>query len=186
MRKRDVSAGARYRSFFTTDLGVGGVVASNEGLVEVFLPFGGDKLEVVTEQISARYPSASEESLLTKEAAALLTRYFSGDLVSFHLPIDTQGFTVFQWAVYEAVMAIPPGEVRSYSLIAAEIGRPLAARGIGGAMARNPLPVIVPCHRIVGKTGKMTGYSASGGIASKQWLLNMEKMTAGKNRTKSG
>jgi methylated-DNA-[protein]-cysteine S-methyltransferase len=85
------------------------------------------------------------------------------------------GFTPFQQRVYRAVMKIPFGEVMSYGGIARMIGQPEAARGIGGAMARNPLPIIIPCHRVVGSSGKLTGYSAPGGIASKSWLLEMER-----------
>jgi methylated-DNA-[protein]-cysteine S-methyltransferase len=173
-----------YRSLFATDLGVGGVVASDEGLVEVYLPFGGEDREAMAARIAARYPAAEKENPLTIEAAGLLARYFAGEPVDFDVPIDRQEFTPFQWAVYEAVRAIPAGEVRSYSQVAAEIGRPRGARGIGGAMARNPLPVIIPCHRVVGKSGRMTGYSAPGGIVSKQWLLSMEKKPR-KNRVVS-
>jgi O-6-methylguanine DNA methyltransferase len=83
-------------------------------------------------------------------------------------------------------MAIPYGEQRSYSQVAAEIGRPKAARGIGGAMAANSLPIIIPCHRVVGKSGSMTGYSAAGGIGSKIWLLNMEQLAVKKKLSKNG
>jgi methylated-DNA-[protein]-cysteine S-methyltransferase len=163
-----------YGSLFETGLGVGGVVAGEEGLIEVFLPFDGKSREALAAQIAGRYPAARGESPLTKQAAELLARYFAGGPVAFGLPIDRSDFTPFQWSVYRDVMAIPYGEVKSYSQVAAEIGRPLAARGIGGAMARNPLPIIIPCHRVVGKSGKMTGYSAPGGVASKQWLLETE------------
>lgn len=179
MKRHERHPAAAYRSLFATDLGVGGVVASDEGLVEVYLPFDGADREGMTARIAARYPVAAKESPLTRKAAGLLARYFDGESVTFDVPIDRQGFTPFQWAVYEAVRAIPAGEVRSYSQVAAEIGRPRAARGIGGAMARNPLPIIIPCHRVVGKTGGMTGYSAPGGIVSKQWLLAMEKKVSG-------
>lgn len=186
MRRQDRYAVAVARSLFETGLGFGGVVAGDEGLIEVFLPFDGETGEGVAAQIAARYPSASEESPLTRQAALLLAGYFAGEPVTFDLPIDRRGFTPFQWEVYEAVMAIPCGEVRSYSRIAAEIGKPRAARGIGGAMARNPLPIIIPCHRVVGKSGEMTGYSAAGGVVTKRWLLNMEKIGEGKKPNKNG
>ncbi len=180
MKRRERHPATAFRSLFTTDLGVGGVVASDEGLLEVFLPFGGEGRETIAAQIAARYPAAAGESPLTRAAADLLKRYFAGEPVDFDLPIDREGFTPFQWAVYRAVMAIPSGETKSYSRIAAEIGRPRGARGIGGAMARNPLPIIIPCHRVVGKSGGMTGYTAPGGVVSKAWLLEMEKRLAKK------
>ena len=92
----------------------------------------------------------------------------------FDLPVDRGAFTPFQAVVYEEVAEITYGVVRSYAEIAARIGRPRTARGVGSAMARNPLPIIIPCHRVVGVSGALTGYSAPGGIMSKEWLLQME------------
>lgn len=186
MRKSDRDAAATYRSLFETGIGVGAVVASAEGLVEVFPPFGVEEQGAMSAQIAARYPFATEESPLTRRAAALLARYFAGKPVVFDIPIDWRGFTPFQRAVYQAVRAIPAGEVRSYSEVAAEVGQPRGARGVGGAMARNPLPIIIPCHRVVGKSGGLTGYSAPGGIGSKLWLLKMENGASLKNRAKPG
>jgi methylated-DNA-[protein]-cysteine S-methyltransferase len=181
MRQKVRHPAETFCSFYVTAQGTGGVVASNSGLLEVFLPFGGEDLEGVMAQIAIRYSAPLAESSLTRTAAALLARYFAGEQVVFDVPIDRCGYTPFQWAVYEAVMTIPYGEVRSYSQVAAEIGRPKAARGIGGAMARNSLPIIIPCHRVVGKSGSMTGYSAAGGIGSKIWLLKMEQLAVKKS-----
>jgi methylated-DNA-[protein]-cysteine S-methyltransferase len=184
MRKK---SGVReaYCSLFTTRLGIGGVVASARGLLEIFLPFGGESTDRVRARFLARYPVDLGESLLTRQAAELLDRYFAGEEVHFDLPVDRSGFTPFQADVYKAVEKIPFGEVKSYAGIAGEIGRPRAARGVGGAMARNPLPIIIPCHRVVGKSGEMTGYSAAGGVESKQLLLEMEKRGLRKSRTKT-
>lgn len=185
MRRQDRQSAGTYYSLFVADIGTGGVVAGPDGLLEVFLPFAGETGDTLVAQIAARYPFATEESPLTRKAADLLAAYFAGVPVAFDLPIDRRGFTLFQWDVYRAVMTIPYGEMRSYSQVATEIGRPRAARGIGGAMARNPLPIIIPCHRVVGKSGGMTGYSAPGGIVSKLWLLKMEQLPIGKNRIKT-
>jgi methylated-DNA-[protein]-cysteine S-methyltransferase len=184
MRRQKRQAGEMYYSLFTSAIGTGAVVAGAEGLLEVFPPFGETK-ETLLNQLAARYPSAAGESSLTRKAADLLAAYFAGVPVAFDLPIDRRGFTPFQWEVYTAVLAIPYGDVKSYSRVAAELGRPRAARGIGGAMARNPLPIIIPCHRVVGKSGGMTGYSAAGGVESKRWLLEMEQRPERKNRTKT-
>ena len=165
------------RSLFETVLGAGGVVAGDAGLLEVFPPFGGENAAAMAARIADRYPDAVEESDLTRRAASLLTRYFAGEPVDFDIPIDFRHFTPFQEAIYRMVTTIPRGEVRSYSRVAEETGRPRAARGVGRAMARNPLPIVIPCHRVVGKSGDLTGYSAAGGIDSKRWLLETERRT---------
>jgi methylated-DNA-[protein]-cysteine S-methyltransferase len=175
MRKSSHVEEKVYRSFFETSLGVGVVTAGVDGLRDAILPFGGATAEQLAERLSARHVALDGESSLTRTAAELLSRYFAGERVSFDLPVAMDGFTPFQQRVYRAVMKIPFGEVMSYGGIARMIGQPEAARGIGGAMARNPLPIIIPCHRVVGSSGKLTGYSAPGGIASKSWLLEMER-----------
>jgi methylated-DNA-[protein]-cysteine S-methyltransferase len=173
MEKRNAAAG-KYRSLFITSMGCGGVVASVEGLVEIFLPFAGESENDMGKRIARLYPLAIEENLVTREAARLLEKYFAGEKIRFGFPIDRRGFTPFQSAVYEVVTKISRGTVLTYAEVAALIGRPRAARGIGSAMARNPLPVVIPCHRVVGASGALTGYSGPGGIMSKRWLLDME------------
>ena len=100
--------------------------------------------------------------------------YFAGKRQSFTLPIDWQQFTDFQIDVYRAVISVPFGQTRTYGQIAAQIGRPKAARAVGAANAANPLPIIIPCHRLVGKDGTLRGYGGKGGIKTKQWLLDLE------------
>lgn len=173
IRKRTLET-VGYRSLFETALGFGAVVAGDRGIVEVILPFSGESEELLTQRILLLYPFAVSENRVTMEAAISLQRYFAGEKVSFNFPIDRSCFTPFQDEVYEAVSRIPYGSVKSYGEIAALIGRPTAARGVGSAMARNPLPVIIPCHRVVGSSGDLTGYSAEGGVKSKKWLLHME------------
>ena len=171
--KRDAQAG-RYRSLFGTTLGYGGGVASEEGLLEVFLLFAGESEIEMARRIVDLYPFTRAENSVTREAALLLRKYFAGERVRFDLPVDRRAFTPFQAVVYGAVAEIAYGVVRSYADVAARIGRPRTARGVGSAMARNPLPIIIPCHRVVGASGALTGYSAPGGVMSKQWLLQME------------
>jgi methylated-DNA-[protein]-cysteine S-methyltransferase len=177
-RKRNAAEG-KYRSLFGTALGFGGVVASEQGLLEVFLPFSGDNEVQIAAHLATLYPHAAGEDRLTRQGADLLRRYFAGERVKFDLPIDWSGFTPFQTVVYRTVAEIPYGVAESYAAIAARIGRPRAARGIGTAMARNPLPIIIPCHRVVGTSGALTGYSAPGGVMSKKWLLQLEGAAAG-------
>lgn len=142
--------------------------------MEVFLPSPVGTCETMVTRIASFYPASLGESPLTRKAASLLARYFAGEKVKFELPVDQQGLTSFQKTVYRVVAGIPYGEMKSYAEVARDIQRPRGARGIGSAMARNPLPIIIPCHRVVGSSGAMTGYSAPGGIETKKWLLMME------------
>lgn len=171
-KNRRENAGIRF-SVYAAPSGVGAVVASDAGLLEVFLPTPGS-IEEMKSQIMRLYPNVSGENTLTRNAAELLRQYFSGRHVDFDLPLDLEDSTEFRRAVYAAVFHIPYGSVRTYAEVAAEIGKPKASRGIGTAMAGNSLPVIIPCHRVIGADGKMTGYSAPGGTALKADLLRME------------
>lgn len=97
--------------------------------------------------------------------------YFAGELQRFTLPLAAQG-TAFQQAVWQALCDIPYGETRSYRDIALAIGKPTASRAVGAANGRNPLSIIVPCHRVIGQNGSLTGYA--GGLEIKQRLLRLE------------
>ena len=112
---------------------------------------------------------------LLQRAAAQLRRYFDADAVPFDLPLDPTG-TPFQRAVWAALVLIPPGATRSYGEIARAIGAPQAVRAVGGAIGRNPISLIVPCHRVVGSTGALTGYA--GGVERKRALLALEQRMA--------
>lgn len=173
MKKKSKNEAGRYFSLYKTESGCGGVVASDEGLVKVFLP-AKRSIEEMESHIVKSYPLVSSDSNVTRKAAELLQKYFTGESVIFDLPVDLKSCTTFQQTVYEAVAQIPYGDVKSYAEVAAVITRPKASRGIGSAMARNPLPIIIPCHRVVGSSGKMTGYSAPGGVEMKKSLLQME------------
>ena len=100
-----------------------------------------------------------------------LGEYFSGTRRVFDLPLDLRG-TDFQRAVWAALLAIPWGVTRSYGAIARDLGRPDAARAVGAANGRNPVSIVVPCHRVVGGSGALTGFA--GGMAAKAWLLRLE------------
>lgn len=117
-------------------------------------------------------PAAASSDPLLIEAADQLRAYFAGELRDFDLPLAPRG-TEFQREVWAAVSAIPYGETATYSEIAAAVGRPSARRAIGAANGRNPLPVIVPCHRVIGAAGALTGYG--GGLGRKRSLLDLER-----------
>lgn len=100
-----------------------------------------------------------------------LGAYFTGEAILFDLPLAPQG-TPFQRAVWHALAAIPHGETRSYGDVARTLGRPGAARAVGAANARNPLPIVLPCHRVIGAGGSLTGFG--GGLDVKRYLLGLE------------
>ncbi|GFG67424.1 methylated-DNA--protein-cysteine methyltransferase [Mycobacterium kubicae] len=109
------------------------------------------------------------------DAVEQLTAYFAGERTIFELELDLKG-TDFQQRVWKALMTIPYGETRSYGQIAQQIGAPGSARAVGLANGHNPISIIVPCHRVIGASGKLTGYG--GGLERKQTLLDLEKKRA--------
>ncbi len=113
----------------------------------------------------------ADSAPITVEAARQLRAYFAGDLRRFELPLDLRG-TPFQLRVWEALLDIPYGETRSYLQIAQAIGSPLAVRAVGAANGTNPIPIVVPCHRVIGSSGKLVGYG--GGLPLKKRLLELE------------
>ena len=118
------------------------------------------------------YEGLEQETLLIKEAYSQLSEYLLGERKRFDLPLNPQG-TVFQQQVWKALCDIPYGETRSYKQIAEAIGNPKAVRAVGIANNRNPLLIVVPCHRVIGANGKLVGYAA--GIEKKEFLLKLEK-----------
>ena len=105
------------------------------------------------------------------EVKTQLDAYFAGCRKAFSLNLSPSG-TEFQLQVWHALQTIPYGETRSYRDIAESIGRPLAVRAVGAANAKNPLPIVVPCHRVIGANGNLTGFG--GGLETKAWLLDLE------------
>jgi methylated-DNA-[protein]-cysteine S-methyltransferase len=112
------------------------------------------------------------ETPLIKEASRQLDEYFAGLRTAFDLPLSFEG-TEFQTSVWNALLTIGYGETRSYKDIAAQIGKPRAVRAVGSANHRNPVAIIVPCHRVIGHDGSLAGYG--GGLHVKQFLLDLEK-----------
>ena len=106
------------------------------------------------------------------DAARQLTEFFAGGRKAFDLPLDINGGTLFQQSVWSALLKIPYGKTTSYGSISQQIGNPTAVRAVGSAVGRNPLSLIVPCHRVLGGDGSLTGYA--GGLQRKTALLELE------------
>ena len=107
-----------------------------------------------------------------KKTARQLNEYFAGERREFELELTPEG-TKFQVQVLEALRGIPYGETRTYRDIAVAVGRPKAVRAVGNANGRNPLPIVIPCHRVIGSDGSLTGFG--GGIEAKRYLLDLEQ-----------
>ncbi|WP_087016458.1 methylated-DNA--[protein]-cysteine S-methyltransferase [Thaumasiovibrio subtropicus] len=108
---------------------------------------------------------------ITQQAVQELTEYFSGQRINFDVPVAPKG-TAFQHRVWHALQTIPHGEFCSYGDIAVKLDNPKAVRAVGAANGKNPIPVIIPCHRVIGASGKLTGYA--GGLDKKTTLLKLE------------
>jgi methylated-DNA-[protein]-cysteine S-methyltransferase len=120
--------------------------------------------------------SRNDHNALLGEAARQLRAYFEGEAREFRLPLDMAG-TDFQKRVWRALLGIPYGETRSYGEMAAALGAAQSVRAVGAANGANPMPIVVPCHRVIGAGGKLVGYG--GGLALKRRLLDLERRRGG-------
>jgi O-6-methylguanine DNA methyltransferase len=154
---------------FKSSFGWVGIAKSSRGVSRVV--FGkSNEAEAEDCLLLGAKATKSEEGL--SEAVNLLQRYFSGEPVEFNLALDLRAGTEFQQMVWKTTYRIPYGEVRSYGWVAREIGKPLATRAVGRAEGANPLPIIIPCHRVLRSDGGFGGYS--GGLHWKPKLLEQE------------
>ena len=134
----------------------------------------GEENDSITRVTWSKVPQEyiQEETELILNCKIQLEEYFAGNRKQFDLPLAPKG-TDFQKRVWKALTDIPYGETRTYGEIAAAVGSPKAARAVGMANNKNPIGIIVPCHRVVGADGKLVGYA--GGMEKKEWLLNLEQ-----------
>jgi len=149
--------------FLTTPIGDLLLAGDEQGLSLVGFPEGSMRREPDHDWIYSEKPFA--------DARAQLTAYFDGTLKDFDLPLQPNG-TEFQLQVLDELQKIPYGTTTSYGDIAKRIGRPKAVRAVGAANGRNPIPIIIPCHRVVGSSGDLTGFG--GGLPTKEALLRLE------------
>lgn len=152
-----------YYRYLNTPIGDLLLAGDDDGLALVSFPQGSMRREPEPDWIESDAPFT--------DAAEQLSAYFAGELKKFNVKLKPNG-TEFQLAVLEELMRIPYGETATYGDIAARIGRPRAVRAVGAANGRNPLPVIIPCHRVIGSGGKLTGFG--GGLPTKEALLRLE------------
>lgn len=146
------------------------MVRSDMGLKAVIMPR--ESQDLILDEIRKLFPRTVENVRGFDAARDELLRYFDGEKVAFGVPLDWSDATPFQRKVWEATASIPWEECRSYLWVAQQIDKPGASRAVGQALAANPLPVIVPCHRVVSSNGGLGGYS--GGLEMKKWLLALE------------
>jgi methylated-DNA-[protein]-cysteine S-methyltransferase len=155
-----------------TQLGKFWVAVSERGLVAVEWGQTRAEFEAYLSKRFKRDVEFSPEMIL--EAATQLKEYLSKHRQAFTLGIDWAVLRQFQQSVLRATFEIPYGETRTYKEIAGSIGRPRAARAVGRAEATNPMPLVIPCHRVIGVDGKLHGYGMVEGIKTKAWLLKLE------------
>jgi len=164
-----------YYYIFHTQYGYLGLASSDKGLRAVVLP-NKNKVVVKKKLLSM---SVDTETILIENKSKLnsyyrqICDYFRGISKTFYLKLDLRGYSDFSQSVWRVVQRIPYGETRSYSWIAKEIGKSKSARAIGNALGKNPIPIIIPCHRVLKKDGSLGGFSS--GLGWKRFLLDLEK-----------
>jgi len=146
-----------YKRYLQSPQGLIEISASNKGVTAIGF---------VSQQ-----DASAQGNAVTHEASRQLAAYFEGSLTQFDLPLDIKG-TDFQQAVWSALCDIPYGETASYADIAKKLNNPKAVRAVGMANGRNPVAIVVPCHRVIGSNNTLTGYA--GGLERKQFLLKLE------------
>lgn len=154
-----------------TPLGDFRLAASDLGLVAIEWADSQPELDAYLQKL--KHPLEPNQKKIMPYAREL-REYLNGKRTAFTIPIDWSFFTQFQREALQAVFRIPYGEIRTYMDIAREIDRPHAYRAVGAANAMNPMPIVIPCHRVLGTDGKLHGYGGGDGLPTKQWLLKLE------------
>jgi methylated-DNA-[protein]-cysteine S-methyltransferase len=155
-----------YHAFYASPVGRLTLVAQNDALVALLWEHQAAKLAEYTNSIG------QPQHLALAKAAAQLAEYFAGNRQHFHVPLSPKG-TAFQQAAWRELTRIPYGQTRSYAEQATAMQNPKAVRAVGAANGRNPLSIFIPCHRVIGANGALTGYG--GGVVTKKFLLELER-----------
>jgi methylated-DNA-[protein]-cysteine S-methyltransferase len=162
-------------ALFPTAIGACAVVWRGAHVIGAALPESSE--DATRAHLARRFPGAreAEPAGAIAEAVALIQRLLAGETVDLSsIPVELSAADEFERRVYAAASAIPRGEVRTYGEIASALGTPGAARAVGAALGRNPVPIIIPCHRVLASGGKSGGFSAPGGTATKFRMLAIE------------
>ncbi|QUD90625.1 methylated-DNA--[protein]-cysteine S-methyltransferase [Phenylobacterium montanum] len=161
--------------FFQTEIGACGLAWREQGLVRVMLPEADGSAALTA--LRRRFPDLAEAEppAYVQEAIERIKALMAGQRIDLSdIDLDLETVSAFDRRVYAVARAIPPGEVLTYGEIAERLGDKLLAREVGQSMGRNPWPIVVPCHRVLGAGGKMTGFSAPGGVNTKERMLAIE------------
>lgn len=161
-----------YGSTPRTSIGTVFVAVSERGLVA--LDFGVDERTFVKRVRSRSRASVIRSQVKAEDTLRQVTEYLAAERAGFDLPLDLGGTSEFQRKVLLAAAQIPRGQYRTYHQVAQAIGKPKAARAVGQALGHNPVPLVIPCHRVLGSDGSLHGYSGGGGLKTKAWLLRLE------------
>ncbi len=152
-------------------IGAVSLAATQNGLVRIVLAPMSELIHEIGEQhISSQQPSP----VILNNSVQQLQEYLDGKRKDFDLPIEWNLIRPFDQTILRACQRIPFGKVVSYGELGTMAGKPHSARAVGGVMARNPIPLVIPCHRVVNASGGLHGYSARGGLNTKSWLLQLE------------
>jgi len=157
-----------------TKVGWVGLAISPKGILALEYPRA--TREEALANLKERWPEASLVQGAPEEIGEQLQRYYAGEPVALRAKLDLEGYTPFQRRVWQATLQIPYGQTRTYSWVAKEVGSSRAYRAVGAALAKNPIPIIIPCHRVLRKDGTLGGYG--GGLDMKRRLLEMEAQGA--------
>jgi len=161
----------KYTDFLTESFGRIILVATDCGLSHAILP---DMTQGESERANLAIMETQRDDEISKNIIEKLSQYFNGERVEFtDIPVDLSNCSPFQRDVLNVTRQISYGEVRTYKWIAEYLGKPKASRSVGQALANNPVPIIIPCHRVIGSDGNLTGYGL--GLSMKRQLLIMEK-----------
>jgi methylated-DNA-[protein]-cysteine S-methyltransferase len=158
-----------------TPVGMIWVAASDRGVAAISLWDDEAQFRAEVTRLTGETPDpAAGPGSMATTALGELDAYLRGELRDFATPIDWSIIKGFQREALERVVAVPYGHTVSYKTIAEQLGRPGSVRAVGQANANNPIPIIIPCHRILGSDGRLHGYGARGGVETKAWLLRLE------------
>ncbi len=164
-------------------MGIISVIARDENIISLDVHEGKNIYEA-KKYLSGLYPDSTQSDASFKTVRFLLDKYLKGEKVVFDVPIDISGQTQFTRRVLQELLKIPHGQVRSYNWIGKQLGYNMAARAVGQAVGKNPILIIIPCHRVVAEGGKLGGFSS--GIEIKKRLLGLEGVLDRSQRIRPG